>query len=197
MKSARMQGGFTGGMRKQGGWIGAVIGAVVSLYSANKNSKDKKAAAKQVTNSDPYGPYRASAAAQLQALQNDPNSIVNTAEYKARQTATARLIASQGYTGSGNAIAAAAEAGGASYQQAFNNLAAEAGVGAQPGGSSAALGYAANANDNYLSSIAGVGNNLAYLANAVWNKPASNTGSSSGNGSGSSGSSGDSTGNHW
>jgi len=165
--------------RKQGGWIGAAIGLVGSLLASNSANKRAKAAQKSQAASDPYGPYRKEAAEKLRALQNDPSSIAGTAEYKARQIAAARLIASQGYTGSGNAIVAAAEAGGQSYQQAFNNLAAEAGVNYQPGGNPANTAAATDANNSYLSSIAGVANNAVNLANTIFNKPADSNSTSS------------------
>ncbi len=173
------RGGFTGGKRLQGGWIAAAIGLVGALVSANSSKKQAKSAEKQVEASDPYGKYRDDAAQKLNDLISNPSSIEGTAEYKARQDAAARLLASQGYTGSGNAVVAAAEAGGASYQQAFNNLAMLAGAGAQPGGSNAAIAAATDANQTYLSGIAGIGNNAVNLANTVFNRPATSTPSGS------------------
>src|SRR5690606_33120613 len=82
-----------------------------------------------------------------------------------------RVMAAQGYTGSGNALAAAADAGGAAYQQEFDNLAMLSGVGQGQGARASAYGTGSaavgNANDSYLSGIAGIGNNLANLA-TVW-----------------------------
>lgn len=71
---------------------------------------------------DPYAPYRGAAAQKLNTLMNDPNSIQNLPEYQAQMQAASRTMAAQGYTGSGNALVAAANAGGQAYQQAFNNL---------------------------------------------------------------------------
>lgn len=170
MKS-RLQGGFTGGKRRQGGWIGAAIGLVGGLLSSRSAKKQQEAAAKQVEKSDPFGKYRDENAKRLNSLVSDPSSITGTAEYKARQDAAARLLASQGYTGSGNAVVAAAEAGGASYQQAFNNLAMLAGADAQPGGSNAAIAAATDSRQSYLSSLAGVANNAVNLGNTIFNRP--------------------------
>ena len=167
------RGGFKNPRRAQGGWIGAAIALVGSLYSSNKASKDKKEANKQLEKSDPFGKYRDQYAQDINALMDDPSSIAGTAEYKSRQQAAARLMASQGYTGSGNALAAAAEAGGASYQQAFDNLARLAGVDAVPGGSAAALGGVQAARANSLGATAGVVNNAANLASTIFNKSAS------------------------
>src|SRR5690606_21608400 len=101
----------------------------------------------------------------------DPSSIVDTAEYRARMQAASRAVAAQGYSGSGNALVAAAEAGASVYQQAFDNLArlsgADVGVQSRAGVASASIGANQNSSDNYLSSIAGVGNNISNLA-TVW-----------------------------
>ena len=81
---------------------------------------------------DPYAPYRGAAAQKLNTLMNDPNSIQNLPEYQAQMQAASRTMAAQGYTGSGNALVAAANAGGQAYQQAFNNLAMLSGAGQSP-----------------------------------------------------------------
>jgi hypothetical protein len=173
--NARLQGGFKGGMRRQGGWIGAAIGLAGSLFASNKASKQakeqNKLAKEGIAAADPYAKYRDDAAQRLQALMNDPSSIEGTAEYKARQTAASRLMAAQGYTGSGNAIEAAADASSESYQQAFNNLSVLSGAGATPGGGYGnALTAGQNANDSTLSGYAGIANNAVNLANTLWNR---------------------------
>lgn len=81
---------------------------------------------------DPYAQYRPAAASKLNDLMNDPSSIQNLPEYKAQMQAAGRTMAAQGYTGSGNALVAAANAGGQAYQQAFNNLSMLAGAGQSP-----------------------------------------------------------------
>lgn len=145
----------------------AVAGAAVSVvggYFANKKrSKSNQAAAKQA---DPYGPYRAGAAARLDKLSTDAGSIVDTGAYKARLQAAQRVMASQGYTGSGNALAAAATAGGDVYQQAFNNLATLSGVGAGPGQAAQISSQNANTNYNNQGQLA---NNLMYYGNQAYN----------------------------
>lgn len=158
------------GPRRQGGWIGAAISLGTAIFGSKKAKSQEKQANAQLAASDPYGKYRDAAAQKLNALVADPSQITGTAEYKARQTAASRLLASQGYTGSGNAVAAAAEAGGQSYQQAFENLSTLAGAGAQPGGSNQALANAAGARDTSASAYAGIGNNLTNLVSAIFNK---------------------------
>ena len=145
------------------------VGAAVSLgtaYMAKKQGdKQMKQAQKAIDASDPFAKYRPEFGKKLQDLMNDPSSIVDTPEYKARQEAAARAMSAQGYTGSGNAIAEAAEAGGASFQQAYQNLAHLAGTGATPGaGYATAMDAQANAQAQNLSALQGVGNNLVNLA---------------------------------
>lgn len=161
------------------GITAAVIGVAGSVYAANKASKDAKKqrelSREAIDAADPYKEHRGAAADKLNALVNDPSSIENTAEYKARMQAAARQLAAQGYTGSGNAILEAANAGGAAYQQAFDNLAMLSGANQAPGGGYAsALSANQAANDNRLTSIAGVTNNLVNLA-GQFNTPASAT----------------------
>lgn len=158
----------------------AAIGAGVAIYSASESSKNQKKALKQnqtaIDKADPYAPYREDAAVRLNALIEDPSKITDTATYKARMQAAERTSAAQGYTGSGNAILGQAEAAAAAYQQEFSNLSALAGAtdGLQNATSAYASGQSAisAANDNKLSSYAGVANNLVNLANVAFNKPA-------------------------
>lgn len=154
----------------------AVAGVAVSAYSAKKASDNAKAqnkiAREGIEAADPYKQYRAGAAERLDKLMSDPSSIEDTATYKARMVAAERQMAAQGYSGSGNAILEAADAGGAAYQQEFANLSMLSGAGQAPGG-----GYAqaqqtmAEGNAQKLSAYAGVGNNLTNLI-SQFNKPA-------------------------
>lgn len=164
----------------------AVIGAGTAIYGASQAKKQQKNAQKaqsqQMEALDPYAKYRPGAAERLDALSKDPSAIQDSAPYKARMQAAERTIASQGYTGSGNALVAAAEAGAAAYQQEFDNLAMLSGASQGQGARASAYGTGAssiaNAGDSYLSGVAGVGNNLANLA-TVWrgrvNTPTSST----------------------
>lgn len=159
----------------------AVVGAGTALYSANRAKSQQKDAQKfareQMEQLDPFAEYRPEFAKQLSALSKDPSIIKDSASYKARLQAAERTIASQGYTGSGNALVAAAEAGAAAYQQEFDNLSmlsgATQGQGARASAYGTAAGAQSNANDNYLSSLAGVGNNLTNLASMFGNNSGS------------------------
>ena len=161
----------------------AAIGAGTAIYSARQSSKQakeqNKLAREGIEAADPYKQYRPEMAKKLNALVEDPSSITETPEYKARLEAAARQLAAQGYTGSGNAVIEAANAGGAAYQQAFENLSMLSGAGASPGGGyGQALDAAANANDNKLSATAGVANNFTNLALQIgqkFNQPSTST----------------------
>lgn len=145
----------------------------IGAYAAYSTSKNQKDAIKQqqagIAASDPYAPYRDQAAQQLNALVADPSSITGTADYKARQQAAARTIAAQGYTGSGNAIDAAANAGGQAYQAAFNNLSTLAGAGTSPGAGYASADAAQNVtNAQGTNNLSGIGNSLVYGAGKLY-----------------------------
>ena len=160
----------------------AAITTAGSLYAQNKASKDAKKAASQAGAAagaaDPYAAYRGDAAKKLDALSKNPDSIVDSAVWKARQQAAARAIASQGYTGSGNALVAAADAGASAYQQEFDNLSrlagADVGLQSAAGVASTGLQTSSQARSDNLSAIGGVVNNIGNLATTVagaFNKP--------------------------
>ena len=153
----------------------AAAGLALSVGTAymNKKQQDKqmKMAQKGIEASDPFAKYRPEYGEKLQALMNDPSSIVDTPEYKARQQAAARAMSAQGYTGSGNAILEAAEAGGKSFQQAYENLSNLAGVGATPGaGYGNAISAQQNANASMNNSYADIASNLGQLAEGFGNR---------------------------
>lgn len=150
----------------------AVIGAGASIYASKKSSKaakeQNKLAREGIEAADPFKQYRSDAAAQLDKLMKDPSSIMESPEYRARQQAVARQLASQGYTGSGNALVEAAEAAGTSYQQAFQNLSQLSGAGVTPGGGYGQAQQTAIAgSEQNLSALAGVANNLTNLASTI------------------------------
>ena len=156
----------------------AAIGAGTAIYSSRQASKQAKQASKDQAaaqeKADPYSQYRGDAAARLNALSTGKTNVTDLVSYKARSQAAERTMAAQGYTGSGNALLAAADAGGAAYQQEFDNLSNLAGV--ATGTSNATSAYSAgqsaiaNANDNKLSATAGVANNITNLATTALGK---------------------------
>lgn len=163
----------------------AVIGAGTALYSANQAKKQQKDAQKfakeQMGQLDPFAEYRPEYAKRLNDLTAPTaEKIAGSETYKARLQAAERTMAAQGYTGSGNALVAAADAGATAYQQEFDNYVTQANLlgnlsGAMQGQSARASGYGtaagaqSNTNDNYLSALGGVGNNLTNLASMFGN----------------------------
>lgn len=118
---------------------------------------------------DPYGPYRGAAAQKLNQLMNDPNYLQQLPEYQAAQQAASRTIAAQGYTGSGNALVAAANAGGTAYQQAFNNLSTLAGAGQSPALASSAAAQQADYQQQQQNQMWGQIGNLVGTGVNNWN----------------------------
>jgi len=107
------------------GAVASIGGSLIAGYLSHKSNK--QTGPQQGANSpayyDPYAPYRANAAQQLQHLMENPSDVESTPTYAAMLQAADRQAAAQGYEGSGNALVAAAQAGGQAYQQQFNNLA--------------------------------------------------------------------------
>lgn len=119
-----------------GAAVSVIGGALLSKHGGGGGSTPS---AQQQQVYDPYAPYRGAAAQKLNALMADPSTLTSLPEYQAQMQAASRAMAAQGYTGSGNALVAAANAGGQAYQQAFNNLAMLSGAGQSPAyGASAA-----------------------------------------------------------
>lgn len=128
------------------GMVGAAAVTVVGGYlSSKKKGSGSSGSSSSTSVYDPYAQYRPQAASQLNQLMTDPNYLQTLPEYQAQLQAASRTMAAQGYTGSGNALVAAAQAGGNAYQQAFNNLALLSGAGQSP----AAAQSAANQQANY------------------------------------------------
>lgn len=120
-----------------GAAVSVIGGALLSDNSGGGGGSTPSAQQQQVY--DPYAPYRGAAAQKLNALMANPSTLTSLPEYQAQMQAASRAMAAQGYTGSGNALVAAANAGGQAYQQAFNNLAMLSGAGQSPAyGASAA-----------------------------------------------------------
>jgi len=162
--------------------VGAAAVSVVGGYLTSKsNKKSNQQVAQANAAQDPYGPYRAAAAKRLDALMSNPDTITDTPEYKARLQASSRLMAAQGYTGSGNALIEAANAGGDAFQQAFNNLSILSGAG-QPPAPGAMQGAAISSSNNQsaMNSYGQIANGLVasgigaynnYKQNQFWNTP--------------------------
>jgi len=68
---------------------------------------------------DPFGPYRSQYADLMSNITNDPSQIQKLPGYQAGLQAVQRSLAAQGYTGSGNMMAAMAKYGGDFYNNAM------------------------------------------------------------------------------
>ncbi len=118
---------------------------------------------------DPYSQYRPAAAQQLNALMKDPSSAVNSGYGLAEQQAASRTMAAQGYTGSGNALVAAAQAGGNAYQQQFNDLAMLSGAGQAPASAMQASNQQANIQQGQTNQMWGQIGGLVGQGINAWN----------------------------
>lgn len=119
------------------------VGLVGSMISGGSGS-GSSGSSSQTQVYDPYAPYRGQAAQKLNTLMQNPGDASNTSYGQAMQQAAARTMAAQGYTGSGNALVAAANAGGTAYQQEFNNLVTLSGAGQSPASAQSAANQQAN-----------------------------------------------------
>lgn len=121
------------------------VGLVGNMLSSGGGSGSGSSGSSSQTGVyDPYAQYRPQAAQQLNTLMQNPGSAVDTSYGQAMQQGAARTMAAQGYTGSGNALVAAANAGGTAYQQEFNNLVTLSGAGQSPASAQAAANQQAN-----------------------------------------------------
>jgi hypothetical protein len=114
-------------------WVNvAVIGGSLIAGAVSGGGKDGAQSGSNTPGYyDPYAQYRGGAAQKLNDMMNNYNSADNPV-YESMLQAAQRQAASQGYNGSGNALVAAANAGGQAYQQQFNNLAMLSGAEQSP-----------------------------------------------------------------
>lgn len=114
------------------GPLSTALGVGSGLYGMYEAQQLKKQMAQLGASADPFGPYRAQYAQQLSALQSDPSRITSMPGYQAGLEAVQRSMAAQGYTGSGNMMAALSKYGGDFYNQQVQQLAGLAGAGISP-----------------------------------------------------------------
>lgn len=118
-------------------WLSKLVPGITSLLSGNQGSD----LAKEILDrSDPFYKYRAGYGSKLNDLWNDPSTITQMPGYKAGMTAVERSLASQGYTGSGNMMAALQEYGGGFFDKTLDQLETLSGARTTPG--NGALGAA-------------------------------------------------------
>jgi len=123
-----------------------LLASLYGLYQGNQLQSMAK-------NADPFGPYRAGFAQQLQQLMANPSSVTSLPGYQASMQAgeqsLTRNLASQGLTGSGTAASSLVNYGSQfemqAFQQQLQNLMGLSGANINGAGTNMA-GYAAGAN---------------------------------------------------
>lgn len=131
------------------GSFGNLSNLGTTAYGLMQSRKLQQLAQMAAANADPYGRYRGAAGAQLNdVVTGGSQAYMNTPAYQARILAAQRAMAAQGYNGSGNAAVAAANAGGAGYNEYIQNMSGLAGANASPAaaGSLALQGSALGSN---------------------------------------------------
>lgn len=144
---------------------GAAIGVGAQLlFGGDSGGSASSGGSSQQQVYDPYAKYRGAAADKLNALMANPGSAIDTSYGQAMQTAASRTMAAQGYTGSGNALVAAANAGGTAYQQEFNNLVTLSGAGQSPAAAYSAANQQYDYNQNQQNQMYGqIGNTIGQI----------------------------------
>lgn len=156
------------------GVAAAVAGSVVTGMMSNSGSGSSGSSSSTGVY-DPYSQYRPAAAQQLNALMQNPSSAVNSSYGQALQQGASRTMASQGYTGSGNALVASANAGGQAYQQQFNDLVTLSGAGQSPASAQSAANQQADFQQQQSNQMWG------QIGNMVGNSMNNSSSSSGGN----------------
>lgn len=126
------------------------------LYGLKQSRDIAKAGEAAAARMDPFGAQRPQYQAQLSALMADPSRITSMPGYKAGLDAVERKMASQGYIGSGNMMAALQEYGGSFFDKEAQRLAMLAGANIAPGGGEVeanALTSAANVSSQALATL--------------------------------------------
>lgn len=133
------QGGGTGG-----GMLGPAMSIGSGLYGMYNSEQQKKLAKQIMERSDPFAASRGMYGERLNALMNDPSGIDKVPGYAAGLQAVERKMASQGYNGSGNMMAALSKYGGDFYNQEVARLMQLSGANATPGAGSGVAGQQFN-----------------------------------------------------
>ena len=153
--------------------LASLASGISGLSRANQLAKQAAALGKRA---DPWGQSggRGAADAQLQGLLKDPSAIYGMPGYQAGLDAVQRKMASQGYLGSGNMMAALQQYGGDFYNNAVKNLGGLSGANTNPGtGAEIELLGTKSANDLASQSMASLGygmmgNPLLTQSNRPW-----------------------------
>ena len=136
--------------------LSGAMGILSGLYGLNQSNQLTKLGQQAMERSDPFGPYRKQYGDQLSALMADPSSISKYPGYQAGLDAITRKMASQGYLGSGNMMAALQKYGGDFFDKEATRLGQFAGAQFGPN-TSAALSGATAGSDLASRALASLG----------------------------------------
>ena len=117
------------------------------LYGLYQSGQTRKLAEQASRMNDPFGPYRGQYAQELSALRADPSQVERIPGYQAGLNAVERKMASQGYLGSGNMMAALSQYGGDFFDKEVGRLSLLAGAQFAPRGGDALMTGNAQATD--------------------------------------------------
>lgn len=129
------------------------------LYGLYRGNQMQKLAEAAMKNDNPFGPERAHYAGLLRKLYENPKSIVKMPGYQAGIDAVTRKMASQGYLGSGNMMAALQKYGGDFFNAEAARLAQLAGAQFSPN-SGASIQGQNYSNDLVSKALASIGYGL-------------------------------------
>ena len=138
---------------------GSLFNVGSGVYGMYKSQQMQKLAEQAMKNDNPFGPERAQYATMLRELYANPKSITKMPGYKAGLEAVTRKMASQGYLGSGNMMAALQKYGGDAFNAEAARLAQLAGAQFAPN-IGATLQGQYYANDLASKSLASIGYGL-------------------------------------
>ncbi len=147
-------GGSIGNLFGALGGSSSLLGTAGGLYGMYQSQQLGQLAKRLAAQQNPFDPYRAQYAQQLNALMANPSLVTQQPGYEAGLEAVQRSMAAQGYTGSGNMMTELAKYGGQAYQQALGNLSTLSGASAAPGaGASTAMMGGVGSTEALLSSL--------------------------------------------
>jgi len=144
--------------------ISSGMSLVSGIYGMKRSNDLMKIAERASAMQDPFGPYRAQYAQQLSGLMADPSKITTMPGYTAGMQAVERRMASQGYLGSGNMMAAMAEYGGSFFDKEANRLAGLAGANINPSGGGVLMNGANASYDAASRALASLGFGIKDIA---------------------------------
>ena len=114
------------------GSMGNLMNAGTSIYGLYESQQLQQMAKQLQASADPFGPYRAQYAQQINALAANPSLITQQPGYAAGLQAVQRTGAAQGYTGSGNMALALQKYSGDFYNNTMSMYGGFAGANANP-----------------------------------------------------------------